>query len=188
METKVCTQCNVDKPKTEFQKQGGTRNPESVRSVCKQCKADNKRSLGHLCCAKDCLVTVSNETYFCNNHKSKYNKPSIGTGKSTNTDGYVILSGMWDHPNAWARGYAPEHLVVYADHHNRRVETENGESVHHKNGVKHDNRIENLEMWVSSQPKGQRPEDLVEWAVEIMNKYATESDFKLLATSGDTAA
>ena len=46
------------------------------------------------------------------------------------------------------------------------------ESVHHRNGNRCDNRPENLELWSRWQPNGQRVTDKVEWAIEILRRYA----------------
>lgn len=54
------------------------------------------------------------------------------------------------------------------------------ETVHHKNGNTKDNRPENLELWSKAQPAGQRVQDKVEFALEILSTYQPEA----LANSG----
>lgn len=45
------------------------------------------------------------------------------------------------------------------------------ETVHHINGIRHDNRPPNLELWTRSHPSGQRVTDVVKWAKEILKRY-----------------
>lgn len=83
--------------------------------------------------------------------------------------GYVFQYHQWNHPNADASGLIRQHVLIMTEILGRSLLP--GETVHHKNGVRDDNRQENLELFVIGQPRGQRPTDLLEWADEIIARY-----------------
>lgn len=84
-------------------------------------------------------------------------------------DGYVSLYAP-EHPDSNpSTGMIKEHRYVMSQALGRRLLSH--ENVHHINGNRADNRIENLELWSTSQPKGQRVADKVAWAKEILALY-----------------
>jgi hypothetical protein len=84
---------------------------------------------------------------------------------SKNTDGYVIRSRQIGS----RKEQQSQHRYVMAEHLDRNLLP--GENVHHINGIKDDNRIENLELWSTSQPSGQRVEDKLAWAISFAAEY-----------------
>lgn len=89
----------------------------------------------------------------------------VNVGRHVSPDGYVKV------PDRSGRGRSIlEHRLVMEEYLGRQLlSTEN---VHHINGNRQDNRIENLELWTTRQPQGQRVPDKIEYAIEILKQYA----------------
>lgn len=84
------------------------------------------------------------------------------------TQGYIV-EHMPGHFSADADGRVLQHRRIMAEKLGRKLFSY--ENVHHLNGVRSDNRIENLELWVKRQPAGQRIQDLQTWALWILKEY-----------------
>jgi hypothetical protein len=87
-------------------------------------------------------------------------------------NGYVLISGR-GHPNSEKGGRIREHILIMSKYLSRPLRK--GEQVHHKNGIRNDNRIENLELWSTSHPSGQRVEDKIKWCKEFLKEYGITS-------------
>ena len=163
MNSRVCTQC------------GRTFQPSSGHLRCPACRSRNL-------CACGARKQVHSATCAnCRTEKGASNSNWKG-GQTRHKRGYLML---WvpEHPRAGNGSYVFEHILVMERMLGRYLLP--GENVHHRNGVRDDNRPENLELWTSPQPTGIRVSDAVAWAREVLRRYGDKLD--ALGTTGAMA-
>lgn len=93
-------------------------------------------------------------------------------GRYMDASGYVYVKARDGEKGVKRNGFIVEHRRVMQDAIGRPLMK--WENVHHKNGNRSDNRIENLELWVTMQPTGQRPQDLLKYAYDIIARYGDQ--------------
>lgn len=134
------------------------------------------------CLAAECENLASNglrgDTPLCPKHYERRRR--TGIYEDTEWDAR-IEQRKHETPTKAQGGYAgiyyegkwvTEHRAVMSQILGRELQP--GENVHHRNGIRVDNRPENLELWKSSQPSGQRIVDLCSWAYELLDTYEDE--------------
>lgn len=181
---KQCSKCKELKGENEFHKQKNTR--DGIRPDCKACVCLRQRqSYDQKSDEFKSGQYIKNKCPKCGGLKTRYSvlcqecaRPTQNPENPTwykNRDGYMtaIVKGKRE---------IRQHRFIMEKIIGRPLLSH--ESVHHKNGVRDDNRPENLELWSSSHPSGQRIEDKVAWALEILALYGK---MNVLKTSAETS-
>jgi hypothetical protein len=140
-------------------------------------KAGRRRAPAAPCTVDGCDRLRNHGSPYCHLHRERLRRTGeVGPAQPMRVKGVV---------NPRSDGYRRltlpdgrrvlEHVHVMEQHLGRRLVA--GENVHHKHGMRSENKIEDLELWFVMQPSGQRVTDLMEYIAE----YHADAMAELLA-------
>lgn len=123
-------------------------------------------------CGNELITRKINESY-SSKCKKCYENQRSPQPSYLNFYGYRMLLDR-SHPRARKSGYVLEHIVVMERMLGRFLLPK--ETVHHINGIRSDNRPENLELWDSGHPYGQRNPQKMQFYMEELRKKCCPAD------------
>ena len=127
-------------------------------------------------CAADGCQKLHSRRGYCAKHYRRLqrhgrltlavNQWPIGSRRVANKQGYIEIKHQTGRA---AANWQLEHRYIIEQYLRRSLLM--GETVHHVNGDRADNRIDNLELWSASHPSGQRVSDKLIWARNFIRAY-----------------
>ncbi len=189
---KICTKCKIEKNTDEFYNDKSTK--DGKKFSCKKCENSKPKQIIKKTCFTCAYCGVVKEVDIYTNKKrksnfcvdchskvvqkgvkrpqfSRENSPRWNGGEYISSDGYKMIKCEGEFHASGRQKYKKEHILIMEQHVGRELKTiknGDGESVHHIDGDKLNNNINNLVLCTGSQDHRNLHANLEKIAYELV--------------------